>query len=162
MLSIQRIVEGQNLEIRQTLWKYEGTIDHHRKTMQDRRMDVLFRRVEMSERERRITLIKIDDLWSDYLAAIAELRSGIHWESWTGKDPLHTFLTRAEEIHNELEERLEAEIAEALESEDVEPMADSFDRSATWTYVVNDHPFGTLQERWARAVADRIRVLLSG
>ncbi len=162
MLSIQRIVEGQNLEIRQTLWKYEGTIDHHRKTMQDRRMDALFRREEMSERERRITLIKIDDLWSDYLAAIAELRAGIHWEAWTGKDPLHTFLTRAEEVHNELEERLEAEIAEALVSEDVEPIADSFDRSATWTYIVNDHPFGTLQERWARAVGDRIRVLLSG
>jgi preprotein translocase subunit SecA len=171
--SVQRIVEGQNLEIRRTLWKYEGLIEHHRKEIHARRRDVLFGRAPslvsdeamsdepMSDAERRITLIKIDDLWSDYLAAITELRSGIHWESWTGKDPLHTFLTRANAIFDEVLERIDAEVIEALQSSpgalDVE---DAFDRSATWTYLVNDQPFGTMQERWARAVKNQLRALL--
>jgi preprotein translocase subunit SecA len=160
--NVQSIVEGQNLEIRRTLWKYEGLIEHHRREMSARRRDVVFRRTEMSEGERRITLIKIDDLWSDYLAAITELRGGIHWESWTGKDPLHTFLTRANEIYDEVEQRIAEEVAEALERDEMGvPVEDAFDRSATWTYLINDQPFGTLQERWAKAVGNRIKAMLA-
>ena len=160
MACVQRIIEGQNLEIRRTLWKYDGLIEQHRSTIQERRRAATFNE-EMSDAERRVTLIKIDDLWSDYLAAIGELKSGIHWESWTGKDPLHTFLTRATAIFEELQQRLDEEIREALESlggpQEVE---DSFDRSATWTYLVNDQPFGTLQERWARAVRNQVSALI--
>jgi preprotein translocase subunit SecA len=177
LASVQRLVEGQNLEIRRTLWKYDGLIDHHRREMAARRREVVFRRAPgmaaegeeegedetpMTERERRITLIKIDDLWSDYLAAITDLRAGIHWESWTGKDPLHTFLTRANEIFDEVEERIAEEVAEALERDESEPpVEDALDRSATWTYLVNDQPFGTMQERWAKAVGNSIRAMLA-
>ncbi len=168
--SIQRLVEGQNLEIRRTLWKYDGLADHHRREMYQRRRDVLFRRApsivgegEMDERERRITLIEIDDVWSDYLAALTELQGGIHWESWTGKDPLHTFLTRANQIFDEVQERIDEEVIERL-SQDAEggEVEDAFDRSATWTYLINDQPFGTLQERWAKAVGNRIKAMLAG
>jgi preprotein translocase subunit SecA len=157
---VQRIVEGQNLEIRRALWKYEGLIEQHRKVIQERRRAALLDS-NMDEVERRVTLIKIDDLWSDYLAAVGELKAGIHWESWTGKDPLHTFLTRASAIFDEMQVRLEAEIREALDSEPgAEQLEDSFDRSATWTYLVNDQPFGTLQERWSRAVRNQVRALI--
>jgi preprotein translocase subunit SecA len=165
--NVQSIVEGQNLEIRRTLWKYEGLIEQHRMEMRDLRTDVLFRRAPgqdgavMSEHERRITLIKIDDLWSDYLAAIAELRGGIHWVSWTGKDPLHTFLKEAKRIYEEMRQRLADEITEALSAGEDSPVEDSFDRGATWTYLVNDQPFGTLQERWAKAVVNRIKSLIA-
>lgn len=166
--NIQRIVEGQNLEIRRTLWKYDGLIEHHRKEMFDYRRAVLNRDAPsllgeeaMSERERNITLIKIDDLWSDYLAAVNELRGGIHWESWTGKDPLHTFLTRADQIFGEVQQRIDDEVLEALENTDEQTaFEDAFDRSATWTYLINDQPFGTLQERWARAVGNSIKLML--
>lgn len=166
--SVQRLVEGQNHEIRRTLWKYDGLADHHRREMHQRRREVLFGRAPgvvdgepMGERERRITLIKMDDLWSDYLAAITELRAGIHWESWTGKDPLHTFLTRANAIFDEMLERIDEEVLEALEAGDGTEVEDAFDRSATWTYLINDQPFGSLQERWARAVGTRIKAMLA-
>jgi preprotein translocase subunit SecA len=165
--NVQRIVEGQNLEARRTLWKYEGLIEQHRREMQARRTEVLLRRApsrdgagKMSERERRITLIKMDDLWSDYLAAISELRGGIHWVSWTGKDPLHTFLTEATRIFEEMQQRLSEEIAEALDAGEDAQLEDAFDRSATWTYLVTDQPFGTMGERWAKAVANRVRALI--
>ena len=56
----------------------------------------------------------LDDLWADYLANVAELRGGIHWVSWGGRDPLHSFLTGAEEIYADFLERLDEDIAEAL------------------------------------------------
>ncbi|MBS1877634.1 MAG: accessory Sec system translocase SecA2 [Acidobacteria bacterium] len=166
--SVQRLVEGQNLEIRRTLWKYDGLVDQHRREMHQRRKAVLHRVAmgldgePMSELERRITLIKIDDLWSDYLAAIAELKGGIHWESWAGKDPLHTFLTRANEIYDEVCERIAEEVRETLEQPSGAAIEDAFDRSATWTYLINDQPFGTLAERWAKAVGNRIKAMLAG
>jgi preprotein translocase subunit SecA len=168
--SIQRLVEGQNLEIRRTLWKYDGLADHHRREIYQRRRDVLFRRAlsiaeegEMGARERRITLIQIDDVWSDYLAALTELQGGIHWESWTGKDPLHTFLTRANQIFDEVRQRIDEEVLDRLDRDEAgTEVEDAFDRSATWTYLINDQPFGTLQERWAKAVGSRIKAILAG
>ena len=160
LVHVQRVIEGQNLEVRRTLWKYEGLIEQHRKIIQERRRQVLLDS-SISGRERRITLIKIDDIWSDYLASIAELRSGIHWESWTGKDPLHTFLTRASSIFDEMQQRIDEEVSEALEqAEGGSELEDAFDRSATWTYLVNDQPWGSLQERWAKAVRNQLRSLL--
>ena len=69
-------------------------------------------------RERSVSLSKIDDIWCDYLAAIAELRGGIHWVSWAGKDPLHTFLTRAGEIAEEVTQRIDEEVVEAMQRDD--------------------------------------------
>jgi len=180
--TVQRIVEGQNLEIRRTLWKYEGLLETQRREFQARRTEVLFRRAAsvieraiperwgdlrerfgeqpLRELERKWTLHLMDDLWADYLAAIAELRGGIHWVSWSGKDPLHTFLMEATSMFERLEQQLEQDLAEAFEREDFAPESElpaSFDRSSTWTYVINDHPWGTLQERWASKVRDTFR-----
>ena len=179
---VQRIIEGQNLEIRKTLWKYEGLVEQHRREIARLRESVLLgeagpllesadpeRWTELCERigeervravERSVTLSKIDDIWPDYLAAIAELRGGIHWVSWSGKDPLHTFLTRANAIFEETQTRIEEETLEAMADDSVIErggVEDTFERGATWTYLVNDQPFGTLQDRWAKGVAKLVR-----
>jgi preprotein translocase subunit SecA len=184
---VQRIVEGQNLEIRRTLWKYEGLVEQHRSVMAERRLRVLDRAeasvVEQRdperwqalcerwgedrarEVERSVTLVKIDDIWCDYLAAIAELRGGIHWVSWSGKDPLHSVLTRAEEIFEEVRQRVDDEVLEAMADDavlDRGGVEETLERGATWTYLINDQPFGTMQERWAKAIAGQVRDLLRG
>ncbi len=184
---VQRIVEGQNLEIRRTLWKYEGLIEQHRRAMAEFREGVLAgtepgcveaqdpeRWQELAGRigadrvrdiERLVTLEIIDDIWSDYLASIAELRGGIHWVSWSGKDPLHTFLKRATEIYEDARSRIDAEVLEALRDDTVIErggIASPFERGATWTYLISDQPFGTLQERWAKAVGNTLRTILRG
>ena len=64
--SIQRLVEGQNLEIRRFLAKYEAVIEGQRQRMQERRQRTLT--AEIDEDERRVELTAIDDLWSDHLA----------------------------------------------------------------------------------------------
>jgi preprotein translocase subunit SecA len=142
--SVQRTAESQNLEIRQTLWKYESVIEYHRREVHAMRREILLSGPD-------VALDVIDDLWADYLANIAELRGGIHWVQWGGRDPLHTFLTRAEEVYADFRARLDEEIAEAVAN----PSQERFERGATWTYLTTDQPFGTLGERITKAVRQR-------
>ena len=181
--SVQRTAESQNLEIRQTLWKYESVIEHHRHDVHNLRREVLlspdWSLASMLPEEqygeliaavypdavesagRVLALAVIDDLWADCLANIAELRGGIHWVAWGGRDPLHSFLTGAEEIYADFYVRLNQEIAEAFASAEIRDgeirflNEDRFERGATWTYLTTDQPFGTLGERIAKAVRQR-------
>ena len=147
--SIQRLVEGQNLDIRRFLEKYESVIEGQRQRLQERRQAILTS--DEPERERMVALTAIDDLWSDYLAAVTDLRSGVHWYSYGGRDPLHEYLTRVDTMYRELEDGLDAEIARRLE----EAAANGFDpsqRGATWTYLTTDRPFGDATERVLRGL----------
>jgi len=46
-----------------------------------------------SELERLVTLTTIDELWSEYLAGLGELRSGVQWVSLAGggRDPVQNY-----------------------------------------------------------------------
>jgi preprotein translocase subunit SecA len=181
---VQRIIEGQNLAIRQTLRKYEYIIEQQRQIIQTRRREVLlgageslledqdselYERVcstlgheRVAQLERSITLMKIDDLWSDYLADVAELRSGIHWVSMAGKDPLTEYLHEIAVRFEALDDSIDEQVVDTFKS--LQPGENgewrdlpSVDRGATWTYLVNDQPFGNLSERLAKGLAQLIR-----
>jgi preprotein translocase subunit SecA len=178
--SVQRTVEGQNLEIRQTLWKYESVIEHHRREVQNMRREVLLSpdwrvasilpeelyrelaeaagEVALETTGRRLVLAVMDDLWADYLANVAELRGGIHWVSWGGRDPLYEFLKNVQEIYADFNRQLSAEVADAFANAEVVNSEirlkneERFERGATWTYLTTDQPFGTLAERIGKAI----------
>ena len=156
--SIQRLVEGQNLEIRRFLAKYETVIEGQRQWIQERRQTALTAALngEMPELERLVTLTTIDDLWSDHLAAITELRSGVQWYSWGGRDPLHEYLTRVDNMYQELEGRLDDEIAARLEEAQQKGL-DPAQRGATWTYLTTDRPFGDFTERVLRGLTRKFQ-----
>ena len=156
--SIQRLVEGQNLEIRRFLAKYETVIEGQRQWIQERRQTALTAALngEMPELERLVTLTTIDDLWSDHLAAITELRSGVHWISWGGRDPLHEYLTRVDNMYQELEAGLDDEIAARLEEAQQKGL-DPAQRGATWTYLTTDRPFGDFTERVLRGLTRKFQ-----
>jgi hypothetical protein len=90
----------------------------------------------MPERERRMTLRMIDDLWMGYLAMVADYRSGAQWLSWSGRDPHRTYLLKVHEWFQELEDELEAEIARRMET----PGDEFASRGAVWTYLTTDMP----------------------
>ena len=152
--SIQRLVEGQNLEIRRFLARYEAVIEGQRQRIQERRQQALTAGTEPLAGT--VALATIDDLWSDHLAAVAELRSGVHWYSWGGRDPLHEYLTRVDVLYRELEEGLDAEIAARLEDARVSGVAPT-GRGATWTYLTTDRPFGNYTERILKALVSKFR-----
>jgi preprotein translocase subunit SecA len=185
---VQRIVEGQNLEIRQTLRKYEQIIEEQRRIIQTMRHEVLTgaseslietRQPELYERfcrqfgqerslelERIVTLMKIDELWSDYLVEVAEVRSGIHWVAYAGNDPLNEYLHQIASNFEDLQNRIEDQVVGAFVNLQPNlngewPELPRFDRGATWTYVINDQPFGNMSERFMKGLIQRIRQVIS-
>ena len=155
--AVQRVMEGQNLEIRRFLQKYEAVIEGQRLAIQETRQSILEGRTECaSEMERLVRLTAIDDLWADYLAGIAELRSGIHWVSWANRDPLHEYLVEVDRRFEQLQPEIEDETAarlEKAEAGEVHPQQ----RGATWTYLTTDQPFGTATERLLKGFLKRAR-----
>ena len=155
--SIQRTAEGQNLEIRRFLHKYESVIEGQRQKIQQRRQAILTGQEGCSsDFERLVSLRTIDDLWADYLGTITDLREGVQWLSWGGRDPLHEYLTSVHAIFTRFEEELDAEIATRLEAAEMSGL-DPSERGATWTYLTTDQPFGTATERLMRGLVRKYR-----
>ncbi|HEY6272911.1 MAG TPA: hypothetical protein VIX19_13095, partial [Terriglobales bacterium] len=182
--AIQRMVEGQNLDIRRFLHKYESIIEAQRQIIQRRRQQILcgdspadsdheeesetLRDGEadapavMLEAERLVRLTTIDDIWADYLAEIADYRAGIHWVSWSGRDPLHQYLVNVDSMFQDLESRLEKESEKRLGQAQISGALPK-QRGATWTYLTTDQPFGTASDRLIRGmVPKRFRVVPAG
>jgi preprotein translocase subunit SecA len=154
---IQRVAEGENLEIRRFLHKYEGVIEGQRQKIQRRRQDILTGAKRCgSEPERLVTLATIDELWSEYLADITDLREGVQWLSWGGREPLYEYLTSVHALFQELEAAIDEEIPKRL-AEAQEGPNDPTQRGATWTYLTTDQPFGTGTERILRGLMRKYR-----
>jgi preprotein translocase subunit SecA len=154
--TLQRMIEGQHLNTRTFLHGYELPIEGQRNKIHEYRQEVL--EGDLPERERRITLRAIDDMWADYLAQVADFRSGVQWVSWSGKDPHHAFLLKVHEWFSGLEAELEEEIARRLK----DPREEYMNRGAVWTYLTTDQPFPNFGERLARAVRDLVAVYTFG
>ena len=155
--SIQRRAEGQNLDIRMFLRKYESVLEGQRLAIQERRQGILTGEVPCeSERERLVTLRTIDDLWSDYLAAVAELRAGTVWISLGGGNPMGDFLIKLHAMFGELNAAIDEEIARRLVEEPASA-AEWRERGATWTYLTTDEPFGSMSERAMRGLVKMVR-----
>jgi preprotein translocase subunit SecA len=178
--SVQRTAESQNLEIRQTLWKYETATEHHRREVYALRREILLspdwsiasmlpdeRYSELTQAVskealetagRRIALAIVDDVWADYLANVAELRGGIHWVSWGGRDPIYEFVTGVRDIYDDFHRRVKEDIAGAFAAAEISDGEiqfedeERFERGATWTYLTTDQPFGTLGERIMKGI----------
>jgi preprotein translocase subunit SecA len=151
--SMQRTVEGQNLEIRMFLRKYEGVVEGQRQAIHRRRQDIVTGATPCAtELERLVTLATIDDLWSEYLAAISDMREGVQWLSWGGRDPLHEYLTAVDSMFQQLGTRIDEEIPKRIAGG-----ADPTELGATWTYLTTDQPFGTATERIMRGIVRKVR-----
>jgi preprotein translocase subunit SecA len=165
----QRIIEGQSLEIRRTLWRYAAAIEDHRLLVHARRQALLtgeeppdlwrhegapydalvgaVGEAAVRRAETAVTLAHIDRAWSDYLSFVAEIREGIHLIGLGGQDPLARFKVQAAEAFQAMQDDVEASVRAALPPAAPGMDATSLSRlavkgpSSTWTYLVNDDPF---------------------
>src|SRR4051812_8300143 len=144
--TLQRLVEGAHLDTRVFLHGYELPIEGQRNKVHARREELL--ESGMPEREKRITLRTIDDLWADHLSRVQEYRSGIQWVSWSGRDPHYEYLLKIDRWFHEFEESLPAEIARRVELPDEEVP----DRGTVWTYLTTDEPFNRWKRQLSRAI----------
>jgi len=164
----QRIIEGQDFEIRKTLWRYASVIEEQRCQVMTAREDILHgRRVsEVWERsarwralvdevgehavrsaERKVLLFQIDRAWCEHLALAADLREGIHLVGLGGQDPLTRFTTEIAAAFRRMETTIDAAVLDVVDRVrlrdgriDLEGLGIR-GPSSTWTYLVNDDPF---------------------
>ncbi len=165
--SIQRLVEGQNLDQRLSLQRYELPVEGQRHRIHGFRQQILEGKTEyFSELEKSIALRTIDDVWADYLARLAEFRSGMPWLNWGlvglpmlsvgRRDSQYEYAQKIHQWFSELEADLPLEIARRLE-EAKESGTGPSERGAVWTYLVTDQPFGTLGHRFAAGLRRRVK-----
>ncbi len=104
----------------------------------------------MSEIERLVRLSTIDDLWSEYLAEIADYRAGIHLVSWS-RDAHHEYLITVHRTFLKLQKKIEADSLRRLAEAETSGLLPK-ERGATWTYLTTDSPFGPATERIIRGL----------
>ena len=110
-----------------------------------------------TDMERLVTLRAIDDLWADYLARVADFRSGVHWLSWGRRDPHYEYLQKVHEWFSEMQAALPEEIERRLAEAKAGIGRDPGDRGTVWTYITTDEPFGNFTERLVRGLARKFR-----
>jgi len=163
----QRIIEGQNFEIRKTLSRYSSVVENQHRVLMERRQALLHghdvpdvwknaaperyaalvassSKDEVECAERTVTLFHIDRVWRDHLGFCADLREGIHLVSLGGLDPLSRFTSDVMTAFRPLEAIIDKAVLETLPLVTVGVdlgAAGINGPSSTWTYLVNDDPF---------------------
>lgn len=159
---IQRLVEGQNLDNRQFLHKYEIVIEAQRLAIQERRQAILMGATPgSSDLERLVSLNAIDDLWSEHLASIKELQEGTQWISYGGGEPLFEYLKTVHALFENLQVRITEEISKRMAEAETRSF-DSPQRGATWTYLTTDQPFGGLAVQMRKNIGYSAAMLVFG
>jgi preprotein translocase subunit SecA len=113
---------------------------------------------------RQITLYHLDRAWADHLAQLADIREGIGLRALghgpnpfvMSLDPLSEFHAEAVGLFKRLLERVERQSAEAFAAARITAAGADLDAAgmkrptATWTYLVQDNPFGSDADRALR------------
>jgi preprotein translocase subunit SecA len=168
--SVQRIIEGQQGDLRRFLVSYEEATEGRRLAIQKRRQDILEGVTPCeSETERMISLLTIDDLWAEYLSALSEIHGGIQWVSLTGGvrdpvqnyfkfggfDPFREYVKKVDLLFEELLAAIDTEIPKRLEEAGTATDVATSRRGTTWTYVTTDQPFGLAMQQAIREFVKR-------
>jgi preprotein translocase subunit SecA len=169
----QRIIEGQNFEIRKTLWRYSEMVDEQRRMVYERRQAFLRDQADpgvcrerlpdhyralaagagepaVRHAEQRVMVYALDRAWADHLAFVEDVREGIHLQRYGGRDPLTEFSRQLIEAFDGLMRRAEDDTVERFgrlraDRSGIDLSGAGLSRSsATWTYLVNDDPFSPL------------------
>ncbi|MFI6788230.1 accessory Sec system translocase SecA2 [Nonomuraea sp. NPDC050383] len=163
----QRVAEGVNLQIHRNTWRYTRLLEQQRELILEWRDKVLHgdsaaralaegdpeRWASMPEETReetarQIVLHAIDSCWTEHLAFLTDLREGIHLRALGRMSPIDEFHREAVAEYKAMLAEVERRSLEAFEA----PEPDLKRPTATWTYMVQDNPFGTEWDRILKRV----------
>ncbi len=164
---IQRVVNGQNFEIRATLEKYSLILEYQRRFLGKKRNEIMcneyksllesrepmkykqlcesYGKERVAEIERKVSLHCIDESWYDFLEDCESFREGIDLVHGGKKNPLDEYRKLVIEEFDRLYKYLDEKILNFLGATDF-----SMDDNAlinkglntpasTWTYIINDN-----------------------
>ena len=183
----QRVAEGVDLEIHRNTWRYTRLIERQRGDLLKHRDKVLRtayaaevlekalpekfgelkEKVEDQEKLeqqcREVLLFHVDQLWSDHLAYLTDVRESIHLRALARETPLDEFHRAAiPEFHKIIAEgdsRAAKTLEEAELTDEGIDLGEAGVRRAntTWTYLVHDNPFDSDFEQTIKKVRSMIK-----
>lgn len=165
----QRIVQGQNFDIRKSLCKYSDILEQQRQITHRRRQRILLKQVQpdvfsqklsdryaklgrdidkeiLAEAERQVSLYHINRCWTEYLAYISYVRETVHLYNLGGKVPLDEFNKTAIEAFDNLHKTISGKVVDTLNSINITKEGINLEKeglegpSSTWTYLIDDNP----------------------
>ena len=170
---IQRIIEGQNLEIKKTINTYSELNEKQRHIFFERRevawekeaiqnyfrshlpekfnsLKNVLEKDKLNDICRYIFIFYTDKFWSQFLAEISDVREGIHLNRIGGKSPFLEFQKICIEIFDNLWQDMEQMILDKFAALKIMNGDIDLEESgikaptSTWTYLINDNPFENL------------------
>ncbi|MBC8059400.1 MAG: accessory Sec system translocase SecA2 [Clostridiaceae bacterium] len=165
---VQRIIQGQDSDLRRALWKYSEIIEKQRLQVHLRRLEILEDREpfnilkkenqELYEKlniifgeecinklEKQVTLYNIDESFANYLSDVASIQEGINLKIIGGKNPLREFQMETNQCFDILQQDIQENILTDLTSMELTEsgLLSLYQRieppTATWTYLVKDN-----------------------
>ncbi|MET7301924.1 accessory Sec system translocase SecA2 [Embleya sp. NPDC005575] len=182
----QRVAEGALLDGHRTTWRYNRQLRLQREEVLDLRRRVLHgdeaarvlaelrpeRWAELldavgesvlAEAARQLLLYDLDAAWGEHLARTADLREGIHLRALGRQNPIDAFHAETQRAFVPLIDRAREAAAEHLDTAHITESGLDTERSdvqrptSTWTYMVRDHPFTSMDEPFLTAIGKRLR-----
>lgn len=143
---IQRVVMGQNFQIRKDLNRYSDMVEEQRRLQHEQREAILMNKDTLGSTERRVKLFHMDRVWADHLAYVAYIREGIHLESLANRNPIDEFHQRIIVAFEQLPDKIEKETTRSLTKLTKNNSAENIDwekeglkgPARTWTYLIQD------------------------
>ncbi|MDP4091961.1 MAG: accessory Sec system translocase SecA2 [Bacillota bacterium] len=165
--SAQKIIDGQNFDIRRNLKKYTIILEQQRQIIHKRRYEVLTGRQPMQILENRspvryaelkrsigedilkkveklLALYYMNRCWEDYLDYVGYIREGIHLVAIAGKDPQLEFHQKVIAAFNEMQESIISSMVDKFNSAKIDENGINLEKeglkgpSSTWTYIIDD------------------------
>ncbi len=164
--SVQKIIEGQNHDIKRTLFRYTTILDKQRNEIHTLRQQILigmtpgvfrdklpsiynkYKKV-ISESildriERTVWLFHINECWTQYLSYISYVREGIHLFNMAGKSPLDEYHKLVINAYSTIVQDIEKNVLETIKNAKITHEGINLHEegligpSSTWTYLVDD------------------------
>ncbi|WP_443729287.1 accessory Sec system translocase SecA2 [Sphaerisporangium perillae] len=183
----QRVAEGTHLEIHRNTWRYTRLLERQRDLVLEQRDKVLrgdaaadalakaapgrwnglaadVDEPVLKEAARQIVLFHLDRCWTEHLGFMSDIREGIHLRALGHKlAPLDEFHREGVAAYRNLLEEVERRSVKTFETatittDGLDPLESGLKRpTATWTYLVQENPFGSAFDRALKRLSPRAK-----
>lgn len=182
----QRVAEAAHLDTHRGTWRYNQLSEGQRAELLAHRERVLradVAAVELEQRcpqryaaavaelgagvvagaARQIVLFHLDRAWSEHLGFLTDVRDGIHLRAIAREAPMDEFHRISIAAFDELLDKAYEQATATFEAAEITSAGANLDGlglqrpTSTWTYMVNENPFGNAEDRFLHAVGTRMR-----
>jgi preprotein translocase subunit SecA len=165
---VQRIIQGQDSDLRRALWQYAFFIEKQRIQVHQRRMEIVndsipfnilgkenpelfikltnfFNEGTITELEKQVALYNIDEVWADYLAHVEELQESVKLSVLKGKNPIIEYQMETDNTFQKLALEVQNRIMQEFEVLEISQQGLNILKervkppSSTRTYLVHDN-----------------------